>query len=72
MVCLDLDHPDIEEFINWKVNEEKKVGAMAQAGYDTDFNGEAYQTVSGQNSNNSVRAPHEFFESVDKDGMWSM
>ncbi|MDP7477252.1 MAG: vitamin B12-dependent ribonucleotide reductase, partial [Candidatus Peribacteraceae bacterium] len=72
MVCLDLDHPDIEEFINWKVNEEKKVGAMAEAGYDTDFNGEAYSTVSGQNSNNSVRVPHAFFESVEKDGNWNL
>ncbi|PIR54175.1 ribonucleoside-diphosphate reductase, adenosylcobalamin-dependent [Candidatus Peregrinibacteria bacterium CG10_big_fil_rev_8_21_14_0_10_42_8] len=68
MVCLDLNHPDIEEFLNWKVNEEKKVAAMAKAGYDTDFNGEAYSTVSGQNSNNSIRIDHDFFESVEKDG----
>lgn len=72
MVCLDLDHPDIEEFINWKVNEEKKVAAMASAGYDTDFNGEAYATVSGQNSNNSVRVAHSFFESVEKDSNWNL
>jgi len=72
MVCLDLDHPDIEEFINWKVNEEKKVAALAKSGYDTDFNGEAYQTVSGQNSNNSVRVPHAFFEAVEKDGDWNL
>ena len=72
MVCLDLNHPDIEEFINWKVNEEKKVGAMAKAGYDTDFNGEAYATVSGQNSNNSIRIPHNFFESVEKDANWNL
>lgn len=72
MVCLDLDHPDIEEFIGWKVNEEKKVAALASAGYDTDFNGEAYLTVSGQNSNNSVRMPHAFFEAVEKDGDWNL
>jgi ribonucleoside-diphosphate reductase alpha chain len=72
MVCLDLDHPDIEEFINWKVNEEKKVAALAKAGYDTDFNGEAYLTVSGQNSNNSVRVQHDFFEAVEKDGDWNL
>jgi len=72
MVCLNLDHPDIEEFINWKVNEEKKVAVMAKAGYDTDFNGEAYSTVSGQNSNNSVRIPHNFFESVEKDASWNL
>lgn len=72
MVCLDLDHPDIEEFINWKVNEEKKVAALVASGYDSDYNGEAYLTVSGQNSNNSVRVPHAFFESVDKDNDWNL
>ncbi|MDA1208934.1 MAG: vitamin B12-dependent ribonucleotide reductase [bacterium] len=72
MVCLNLDHPDIEEFINWKVNEEKKVAAMAQAGYDTDYNGEAYTTVSGQNSNNSIRIEHSFFESIEKDSDWCL
>src|SRR3989338_7619698 len=72
MVCLDLDHPDIEEFINWKVKEEKKVAAMAAAGYDVDFNGEAYLTVSGQNSNNSIRVPHAFFEALEKDGDWDL
>ena len=72
MVCLNIDHPDIEEFINWKVNEEKKVAALVAAGYDTDYNGEAYLTVSGQNSNNSVRVSHDFFDSVSKDGDWNL
>ena len=72
MVCLDLDHPDIEAFIHWKQEEEKKVAALVKAGYDSDFNGEAYQTVSGQNSNNSVRIPHEFFEAVEQDGDWNL
>ncbi len=72
MVCLDLDHPDIEEFIDWKVNEEKKVAALAAAGYSTDFNGEAYSTVSGQNSNNSVRVPHQFFQALEQDGEWNL
>ena len=142
MVCLDLDHPDVEEFIDWKVIEEQKVAAMvtgskicaerlnavlkachtsegegrtgveidpkrnpalheamvaarkamvpeayiqrmfafAKAGfthfdfheYDTDWDGKGYQTVSGQNSNNSVRIPNEFFELLEKDGDWPL
>lgn len=72
MVCLDLDHPDIEDFINWKVKEEKKVAALVAAGYDNDFNGDAYSTVSGQNSNNSVRVAHDFFENVERDGDWNL
>ncbi len=67
MVCLDLDHPEIESFINWKVEEEKKVAALIAAGYSSDYEGEAYATVSGQNSNNSVRIPNNFFRAL-KDG----
>jgi len=142
MVCLDLDHPDIEEFVDWKVVEEQKVAAMvtgskicaqrlnevlracheqdgngatkveidpaknealkraikaarqaavleayiqrmfsyAQEGfthfvfheYDTNWDGKAYQTVSGQNSNNSVRIPNGFFEALEQDGDWAL
>ena len=61
MVCLDLDHPEIMNFINWKMEEEKKVGALIAAGYPSDYEGEAYKTVSGQNSNNSIRIPNDFF-----------
>ena len=72
MVCLDLDHPEIVEFINWKVEEEKKVGALIEAGYDSDYEGEAYKTVSGQNSNNSVRIPNSFFDKLKADDDWEL
>lgn len=70
MVCLDLDHPDVETFIGWKVREEEKVKALVKAGFSADFNGEAYRTVSGQNANNSVRASDAFMEAVIADTPW--
>lgn len=72
MVCLDLDHPEIVEFVNWKVEEEKKVAALIAAGYPSDYEGEAYKTVSGQNSNNSVRIPNAFFKALDAGGDWEL
>jgi len=70
MVCLDMDHPEIVDFIEWKVREEKKARALIQAGYESDFNGDAYHTVSGQNSNNSLRVTDEFMKAVEADGEW--
>jgi ribonucleoside-diphosphate reductase alpha chain len=90
MVCLDMDHPDILDFVQWKVREEIKVQAMVEGmkllkkhdaalseqcdklklKLDYDYNGEAYQTVSGQNSNNSVRIPDHFFDSLDAKADW--
>jgi ribonucleoside-diphosphate reductase alpha chain len=72
MVCLDVDHPDIEAFINWKASEEKKVQALIDAGYSADFNGEAYATVSGQNANNSVRISNDFLDAVRNDSDWNL
>ncbi len=72
MVCLDLDHPEIMDFINWKQEEEKKVAALISAGYASDYEGEAYKTVSGQNSNNSVRIPNSFFEKLENDEDWEL
>lgn len=72
MVCLDLDHPEVLKFINWKVEEEKKVAALVAAGYDSGYEGEAYNTVSGQNSNNSVRIPNSFFKALEEDADWEL
>lgn len=72
MVCLDLDHPEAIEFINWKKDEEKKVAALIAAGYASDYEGEAYATVSGQNSNNSVRIPNDFFKALEEGRDWEL
>ena len=70
MVILDIGHPDIEEFVNCKAEEEKKAWALIDAGYDGSFNGEAYSSVFFQNSNNSVRISDEFMTAVDEDAQW--
>lgn len=72
MVCLDLDHPEAMEFINWKKEEEKKVAALIDHGYSSHYEGEAYQTVSGQNSNNSVRIPAKFFQALNDGADWDL
>ncbi len=64
MVIVDDDHPDIMDFINWKVKEEDKVRALGKMGYDISITGEAYETVSGQNSNNSVRLSDDTMSKV--------
>jgi len=70
MVCLDMDHPEIQDFIGWKMREEKKAHALIRAGFSSDFNGDAYHTISGQNSNNSVRVTDEFMRATMADGKW--
>jgi ribonucleoside-diphosphate reductase alpha chain len=70
MVCLDMDHPEIADFIGWKVREERKAVALIEAGYSSDFNGDAYHTVSGQNSNNSVRVTDAYMRALENDGEW--
>jgi ribonucleoside-diphosphate reductase alpha chain len=89
MCCLDVDHPDIEAFVNWKVREEIKVAALVEGmkqlqekqcaiaerlglTLDYDFNGEAYYSVSGQNSNNSVRLSDAFMDAVQGDTTWTL
>ncbi len=70
MVILNADHPDIVEFINCKVEEEKKAWALIDAGYDGSFTGPAYASVFFQNSNNSVRVTDDFMRTVLDDGVW--
>lgn len=89
MVVLDVDHPDIEQFVGWKAREEIKVAAMVEGlkvlspeqqalaeklglKLEYDFNGEAYQTVSGQNANNSVRVTNDFINAVIADADWHL
>ena len=73
MVILDIDHPDIEEFINWKKVEEDKARLLIEkGGFPADFNGEAYATISGQNSNNSVRVNDDFIRAVENRDDWEL
>ena len=72
MVILNCDHPDIRQFIACKAHEEKKAHALIDAGYDGSFNGEAYNSVFFQNSNNSVRVTDEFMNAVCEGGEYSL
>ena len=64
MNILNLDHPEIMDFITWKSREEDKAAALGKMGYSTDIDGEAYDTVSGQNANNSIRVPNTFMNDL--------
>lgn len=72
MVVLDADHPEILEFVRWKMNEERKARVLLNNGYSGGMEGEAYRTVSGQNSNNSVRLTNEFLRKARTGEMWAL
>ncbi len=70
MVILNIDHPDIEEFIWCKAREEKKAHVLIEAGYDPSLDGEAYSSIFFQNANNSVRVTDEFMHAVIENREW--
>ena len=72
MVILDDWHPDVEDFINSKVEEEKKAWALIDAGYDSSFTGEAYSSIFFQNANHSVRVSDEFMNAVANNRQWDL
>jgi ribonucleoside-diphosphate reductase alpha chain len=72
MVVLDVDHPDIEEFIVTKAREEEKVRVLRDAGFDMDLGGKDIVSVQYQNANNSVRVSDEFMDAVEQDGTFGL
>lgn len=70
MVILNVDHPDIVDFIEAKVKEEKKAWALIDAGYDAAIDGEAYTSIFFQNANHSVRVTDEFMQAAENDGYY--
>jgi ribonucleoside-diphosphate reductase alpha chain len=72
MVVLDVDHPDVEDFIWCKANEEKKAAALRDAGFDMRLDSDAFASVQYQNANNSVRVSDEFMKAVEADADWDL
>ena len=71
MVILDIDHPDVVDFIECKAKEERKAWALVDAGYDASLDGDAYSSIFFQNANNSVRVTDEFMKAAVEDRDWT-
>jgi ribonucleoside-diphosphate reductase alpha chain len=72
MVVLDVDHPDIREFIWCKAKEEDKAEALRDAGFDMSIDGDGFKSIQYQNANNSVRVTDEFMQAVEDGGEWHL
>ncbi|MGE4121424.1 MAG: vitamin B12-dependent ribonucleotide reductase, partial [Solirubrobacterales bacterium] len=72
MVVLDVDHPDVEDFIWCKAKEEEKAGALRDAGFDMSIDGDGFTSIQYQNANNSVRVTDEFMEAVEAGTDWEL
>jgi len=72
MVVLDIDHPDIREFIWCKAKEEDKAAALRDAGFDMSIDGDGFYSIQYQNANNSVRITDEFMQAVEEDREWHL